>query len=98
MKIYSGIYFGNVVFICNVIGIRNIDINNINPDNNFDEDDLDTIILVRLLAQRIEFEKRKALKKETNEEMMLVAWHPNRWWNFCIPEDETKEIEPIFLE
>ena len=50
MKIYSGIYFGNVVFICNVIGIRNIDINNINPDNNFDEDDLDTIILVRLLA------------------------------------------------
>ena len=38
------------------------------------------------------------LKKETNEEMMLVAWHPNRWWNFCIPENETKEIEPIFLE
>ena len=29
---------------------------------------------------------------------MPVACHPNRWWNFCLPEDETKEIEPIFSE
>ena len=32
------------------MGIHNIDLNNINPDNNFDEDDPDTIILIRLLA------------------------------------------------
>ena len=30
------------------MGILNIDINNINLDNNFDEDDLYTIILIRL--------------------------------------------------
>ena len=32
------------------MGILNIDLNNINVDNNFDEDDLHIIILIRLLA------------------------------------------------
>ena len=27
---------------------------------------------------------------------MPIAWHPKEWWNFCILEDEKKEIEPIF--
>ena len=27
---------------------------------------------------------------------MPVAWHPNRWWNFCMSEDEKKEVEPTF--
>ena len=54
----------NVVFSCNEMGILNIDINNINLDNNFDEDDPDTIILIRLLAWHIKFEKRKELKKQ----------------------------------
>ena len=43
--------------------ILNIDLNNINLDNNFDEDDPDTIILARRLVWHIKFEKRKALKK-----------------------------------
>ena len=34
----------------------------INLDNNFDEDDTDTIILIRLLAWHIKFGKRKELK------------------------------------
>ena len=60
------------------MGILNIDLNNINLYNNFDEDDPDTIILIRLLAWHIKFEKRKELKKELNEELMPVAWHPYR--------------------
>ena len=44
--------------------ILNIDLNNFNFENNFDEDDPDTIILVKLLAWHIKFEKRKALKKK----------------------------------
>ena len=55
--------FVNVVFSCNEMGILNIDLNNIKLDNNFDEDDPDTITLIRLLAWHIKFEKRKALKK-----------------------------------
>ena len=29
---------------------------------------------------------------------MPVAWHPKRWWNFCLSENEKKETEPIFTE
>ena len=43
------------------MGILDIDINSINLDNNFDEDDPDTILLLRLLAWHIKFEKRKTL-------------------------------------
>ena len=54
---------GNVAFICNGMGILNIDLNNINlDDNNYDECYPDTIIHVKLLAWHIKFEKGKALK------------------------------------
>ena len=33
---------------------------------------------------------------------MPVVWHPKRWWNFCMSDNELKkrrkEIEPIFTE
>ena len=45
------------------MGIINIDLDDTYLDNNFDEDDLDNIILIGLLACNIKFEKRKALKK-----------------------------------
>ena len=60
---------GNVVFNCNVMGILNIDLNNISLDNNFDEEDSDTIILIRLLAGHVKFEKRKELKKDISYEL-----------------------------
>ena len=49
--------------------IHNIDLNNINVDNNFDEDEPDSIILIRLLAWHIKLEKRKELKKFISEEL-----------------------------
>ena len=54
----------NIVFSCKEMGILNIDLNNINLDNNFDEDDPHTIIFVSLLAWHIKFEKRKAPEKD----------------------------------
>ena len=57
---------GNVTFWCNEMGILNNDLNNINLDNHFDEDDPDTITHIKLLAQHIKLENRKALKKELN--------------------------------
>ena len=94
-----------ILLFCNEMGILNIDINNINLDNNFNEDDLDTIILIRLLDWYIKFEKRKALefekskelKKMLNEELMpTIARHPKRWWNFCMAEDEKKRNRTDF--
>ena len=75
---------GNGVFNCNEMGILNIDLNNNNLDNNFDEDDPDTIILIRLSARYMKFGKCKALKKELNEELMSVALYRNRWWDWCV--------------
>ena len=89
----------NVTFCCNQMGILSVNLNNINlDDTNYQEDDSDTIVLIRLLAWHIKSEKRKALKKKISEELMPIAWHPKRWYNFCISEDEKKEIDPIFIE
>ena len=27
---------------------------------------------------------------------MSVAWHSRRWWDWCMLEDEKKELDPIF--
>ena len=56
---------GNFLFSCNEVGIFDLDLNNINLDNNFDEDDLNTIILVRLLAWHIKSKKVRHLKKHS---------------------------------
>ena len=77
--------------------ILKIDLDNISPDDNFDEDDPDTVILMRLLAWYIKFEKYKELKKELSEELMPVAWHPDRWWDWCMSENE-KKIDSTFIE
>ena len=67
----GSLFFGssNVTFCCNEMGFLrvnssvNISLNNIYHDNNFDDVDPDTIILVRLLVWHSIFKKRKALKK-----------------------------------
>ena len=52
----STVYFNedsdNLVLNCNEKAILNLDLNNISFDDNFDEDDPDTIILVRLCVRR----------------------------------------------
>ena len=58
----------NVIFNCNGMGIRSIYLNNINFDDiNYEEDDPETIILIRILAWHIKFEKGKQLKKRISE-------------------------------
>ena len=48
------------------MGSFNIDLNNINHDKNFDEDDSDTVILIRILTWHVKFAKCKAFKKKRN--------------------------------
>ena len=49
-------------------------------------------------VKHIKFEKRKELKKKISKELRLVAWHLNRWWDWCVPQDKKKQIEPIFTK
>ena len=62
------------------MGIPSIDINNINlDDTNYDEGDPETVIHIRLLAWHTKSDHCKALKKELNEGLVLIAWHLRRW-------------------
>ena len=49
-----------------------------------------------LITWRDAYIKRKAQKAKIKEELMPVAWHPDRWWNWCVPEHEKKELEIYF--
>ena len=66
-----------------------MNLNNINLDNNFDKDDPDTIILIRLLARHI-YLKPQRTSKNVSGELMRIAWYHKNWWNFCMSEDEKK--------
>ena len=43
------------------------------------------------------YKQRKAQKAKIKEELMPIAWHPSRQWDWCVPEDEKKETEKLFL-
>ena len=93
--------FDEVTFIANqrhilAVDLYKIILDNDNNNNSFYEDDPD-IVHVRLLTWCSKCKKRKALKKQISEELMPIARHPKRWWNFCMTEDEKKEKEPIFI-
>ena len=63
------IYFnwnsGDDVFSCNEMVILSIDLTNIYLDDSFNEDDPDTIILIKTSARCIKLEKAKHLKKRS---------------------------------
>ena len=37
------------------------------------------------------YQKRKAQKAKIEEELMHIAWHPLKWWDWCMSEDEKKQ-------
>ena len=43
------------------------------------------------------YKKRKAQKAKTKNELILVAWHPSRWQDWCVPEDEKRVTEKQLL-
>ena len=42
-------------------------------------------------------QKRKAQKAKIKDELMPIAWHPSRWWDWCVPNEEKEETEKLFL-
>ena len=42
------------------------------------------------------YKKRKAQKAKTKEELLPIAQHPSRYWDWCISEDEKKEPEKLW--
>ena len=46
----------------------------------------------------ININNAKHVQKYISKELMPVAWHPTRWWDWCIPEDQKKEVKPFLDE
>ena len=44
-----------------------------------------------------DYQRRQAQKAKIKDELMPLAWHPSRWWDWCVPDDEKKEREKLFL-
>ena len=42
------------------------------------------------------YQKRKAQKAQIKKELLPIAWHPLRWWDWCMPEHEKKEIQKLW--
>ena len=38
-------------------------------------------------------QERKTQKAQIKKELMRVAWHPSRQWDWCVPEDEKRFIK-----
>ena len=40
--------------------------------------------------------RRKAQKAQTKKELMFIAWHPSRYWDWCMSEDEKRDTEKLW--
>ena len=58
-------------------------------NNNYCDDD-------RLIKWHNDYQKRKAHKTQIKKELMRIAWHISRWWDWCVPQDEKKDTEKLW--
>ena len=42
------------------------------------------------------YQKRKAQKAKIEKELMPIVWHPSRWWDWCILEEEKRETDKLW--
>ena len=39
------------------------------------------------------------MQKEISKELMPVAWHATRWWDWCMAEvEKKKKVEPFLID
>ena len=65
-----------------------------------DMDDNDNFDLIDYFKHHEEFAalefKKERRHRKLESELLPIAWHPGRWWDWCVPEDEKKEISLIW--
>ena len=49
-----------------------------------------------LLVSKIVESLQCILKNDINKKLVSVAWHPTRWWDWCMSEDKKKD--PVFTD
>ena len=48
------------------------------------------LLFVHIIKWHDVYKKRKAQKAQIKDELMSIAWHPLRWWDGCMSEDEKR--------
>ena len=44
----------------------------------------------------LQYHHKRQFYAKIDNELLPIAWHPDRFWDWCMPEDEKKEISKIF--
>ena len=89
---------GNATFSRDEISILGVYLNNIKIDViNFDKDDRETIVYFWVVTWHNRLKQHNAFKKHISKELIIVAWHPKRWWDWSMPEDEIKKLNHFLL-
>ena len=44
------------------------------------------------------YKERRAQKAKIKEELLPIAWHSSRYWDWCMSEDEKRETEKLFFK
>ena len=88
---------GNVSFCSDEMGVLSVDLNNINlDDDNFIEDDPETIIHVKFMAWRNEYKQHNACEKDMSKELMPAVWPSTRWWDCACQKMRKKKNKTSF--
>ena len=58
-----------------------------------DDDDCDDDELIEWYEG---YQKTEGPESTKKEELLPTAWHPPRRWNWCVPEDEKKQMEKLW--
>ena len=60
------------------------------------------VVIGMMIMMKIDYEwysgykKQKAQKVSIKEELLPVAWHPSRYWDWWMSEDEKQQIEKLW--
>ena len=49
----------------------------------------------KLIKYHNGYPERRDQKAQIKKELMPIAWHPSRWWDWCISEAVKKETEKL---
>ena len=54
------------------------------------------IAMMNLLSGNI-YQKRKTQEVSIKEGLLHIAWHPSRYWDWCVSEDEKQKIKKLWV-
>ena len=91
--------FGKVTSFSSKIGFLSVDLDKINLDDvSFDKDDPELLFISDFWSSLINLKNVKHLKTIQAKTLMPVTWHPTRWWDWCLAEEQKKEVASIFTD